>query len=251
MTKIKDIIAFTESFAPISSAAEFDNCGLLVGSADNDVRRVLMALDITSEIVKEAKEKGADLIISHHPVIFNPLKSLSSDSVPFLLAQYGISALCLHTNLDVAVDTGVNMCLAEALGLENTEAFAEEFIFVGTLSEKMSADALAQHIKTSLNAPFVTYTKGSKPIKKLALCSGAGSDMYESALSHGADAFLTGEAKHHEYLYAEEKDVPLIVAGHFSTEDVVITPLMNKLKAEFENIEFFKSEKSHNPFICV
>lgn len=251
MTKIKDIISFTETFAPLSSAADFDNSGLLVGSCGSDVSRVLIALDITRDIVTEAKEKGADLIISHHPVIFNPIKNLSEDSVPYLLAKLGINALCLHTNLDIAKDTGVNMCLADTLGLKNTELFPEEFLAIGTLPEEMSVENLSKHIKSTLNAPCVTYTKGTKPIRTLALCSGAGGDMYDNALNHGADAFLTGEAKHHEYLYAEEKEVPLIAAGHFSTEDVVIAPLMKKFKDKFPHIEFIKSEKSANPFTCI
>ena len=147
MTLINDILEFTESFAPSDSAASFDNVGLLVGSGTTSVSKALLALDITKEVVEEAAEIGAQLIISHHPVIFNPLKSMSKDSVPYMLAQNSLSALCLHTNLDIAWDTGVNLCLANTLGLENITFYEGEFLVSGKLKEEISAEDFAKLVK--------------------------------------------------------------------------------------------------------
>ncbi len=251
MTTIKDILNFTESFAPLCTAADFDNCGLLVGDSEQVVTKALVALDITKEVVNEAKEVGAQLIISHHPVIFNPIKALCADSIPYMLAESNISALCLHTNLDIAENCGVNVCLAEALKLSDCKLYAEEFVLTGKLLRAMSAKEFALYVKECLNAPCVAYTPSERVIETVAMCSGAGGDFYPLAKVKGADVFLTGEAKHHEYLDAAATDIPLVTAGHFHTEDVVVTPLRDKLSAEFSDVEFVKSECAKNPYLCV
>ena len=250
MTTVKDIFDFTEAFAPVSTAADFDNSGLLVGNKEQTVTKVLMALDITKDVVNEAVKKGTQLIISHHPVIFTPLKNLDRESVPYTLAKNDISALCLHTNLDIAQNCGVNVCLANALDLSDCKLYAEEFLLTGTLPRKMSVRSFALFIKEKLGATCVLYTESDKALETVALCSGAGGDFYSLAKEKGADVFLTGEAKHHEFLEAN-KDLPLITAGHFHTEDVVINPLKEKLANKFPEVEFIKSESCKNPYFCV
>ena len=121
MIKIKNIYEFIDSFAPFKDSMDFDNCGLLVGNINSEVNNVLVALDITNEVVEEAKKLGANLIISHHPVIFKPIKKIMSDSVVYNLIKNDIAAICAHTNLDMAEDTGVNTCLANALELKNLQ----------------------------------------------------------------------------------------------------------------------------------
>ena len=181
MTTVKKILNFTETFAPIMSAADFDNCGVLVGSVYTPVTKVLLALDITREVIEEAKEIGAELIISHHPVIFHPLKNLEKDSVPYLLANSDITALCLHTNLDIAKDCGVNVCLADALSLSDCELYGEEFLLTGKLPKSMSIKEFAEYVKKSLNSTSVLFTDSDREIKTVALCSGAGADFYHLA----------------------------------------------------------------------
>lgn len=247
MTTIKDIIEYTETFAPLDTAADFDNCGLLVGDSDTQIENVLIALDITPQVVKEAVERSAQLIISHHPVIFNPLKNLGTDSVPYLLAQCGIAALCLHTNLDRAEDDGVNICLAKALELENIRLYTEDFLCIGELSREMTTEEFAAFVKEKLFCSAVAFTKGDRRIKTVAVSSGAGSDEYHTAIALGADVFLTGEAKHHQYLEAEAKGVSLVTAGHFNTEDIAMIPLKEKLCAKFKDVKFICSETSHDP----
>lgn len=247
MTSIKDIMTFTESFAPLSSAAEFDNAGLLVGSASTSVKRAVLALDITKEVIDEAIMLEAQLIISHHPVFFNALKSISKDSLPYQLANNSLSALCLHTNLDVARDTGVNLCLAKALELESIALYDGEFLASGTLKTESTAEEFAEFAKKALNAQRVTCTLKDKKIKKIFMCSGAGGNEFLRAVSLGADAFITGEVRHHNYLESIHENVPLIVAGHFETEDVVIAPLAEKLKSAFPEVKFIKSKALTSP----
>ena len=119
MTTINDIVSYFETFAPKETAMDFDNVGLLVGDKKKVVTNVLVALDITSEVIDEAEKHGCELIMRHHPVIFSPIKRLSADSVPYLLASKGISALCMHTNLDLSEEFGVKTCLANAIGVKN------------------------------------------------------------------------------------------------------------------------------------
>lgn len=251
MTKIRDIVEFTEGFAPFDTAADFDNVGLLVGSENTEVKKALLALDITAEVVKEAASLGAELIISHHPVIFNPIKKMDSESVPYLLAQNCLSALCLHTNLDVSPIAGVNLCLANTLNLENITFYEGEFVVSGTLKEEMTAEDFAKFAKKALNAQLVTCTLKDKKVKKIFMCSGAGGSEFMRAVELGADCFITGEAHHHNYLESIHENVPLIVAGHFETEDIVINPLKEKLKKQFPEVEFVKSTALTSPLYFV
>ena len=136
--KLSSIINFAQQIAPFESAAEWDNVGLLVGSPDRAIDRVLLALDITPDVVREAHQKGARLIVSHHPVIFSPLHTLDPDQAEYLLAKYDVAALCLHTNLDRA-EQGVNTALGAALELKNTTLYPEDYLLVGEPAEPCSA----------------------------------------------------------------------------------------------------------------
>lgn len=246
MYKVSDIFNYTESFAPIETAAPWDNCGILVGDKNAYVTKALLCLDITNDVIQEAKEKGCELIISHHPVIFNPLKSVHKDSIVYNLIKADITTLCLHTNLDLALDTGVNVSLAKQLNLLELTPTDDGFLFIGKLSTPLSADAFAQHVKTALNCSGVRYTLG-RDVSTVAISSGAGSDGIELYEKYGFDAFATGELKHHHFLYAKEKDICAVEAGHFNTEDVVINPLIEKLSANYPDISFIKSTALTDP----
>ncbi len=218
MTTIQQILDFFESFAPLATAMDFDNCGLLVGDKDTPVSKVLVTLDITAEVVEEAKEKGCGLIISHHPVIFQPLRRMNSRSVPYLLAQAGIAAVCMHTNLDLSEKFGVNICLGQAAGLKEVHRAPEgECLFAGN-------------------------TEGRGTVRTVAVASGAGGSDIFAAAAIGADALITGEIKHHEINAANEYGIAVIDAGHFKSEDIVINPLIARLKEEFPSAEFTKCQ---------
>ena len=246
--KLNDILEYSRALAPFETAEEWDNVGLLVGSEDTEIDRVLLALDVTPAVVREAHEKSAALIISHHPVIFRPLSAICADSAEYLLIKYGIAALCLHTNLDRA-ENGVNTALGKALGLQDTELFPEQFLLVGETCREYTAAEFATHIKESLNAPSVRFTEGK--VSKIAISSGGGGEGVELALEHGCDAFVTGELKHHQYLYAAEHGIAAFDAGHFSTEDVVIPQLKAMLEQRFPDGEWLISESSRCPYKAV
>lgn len=246
--KIKNIVDYTKEIAPFETAAEWDNIGLLVGDENADVMRVLLALDITNEVVKEAREKGCGLIISHHPVIFDPLRALAPADPVYSLAKNDIAALCLHTNLDRA-ERGVNTALAEALGLKNITLYPDCYLAAGDTDREYGTDEYAALIKERLGAPSVRYTDGK--VSRVAVSSGGGGEGVELSAEYGFDAFVTGELKHHQYIAAIERGTAAFDAGHFSTEDVIIKPLADMLKERFSDTDFIISEKCRCPYKAV
>ena len=243
MTTIKDIINYFEDFAPISTAMDFDNVGLLVGDKDTEVTKVLVTLDITSKVVLEAEKLGCELIISHHPVIFSPIKKLGTKDVPYMLISKGISALCMHTNLDLGEQFGVNICLANALGVNNpVKSELGECLFIGELENETDMTDFVQKAKNALDCNGLRYTDNKKTVKKIAVSSGSGGCEIFNAVSEGADVLVVGEIKHHEINFANEAGINIIDAGHFKSEDIVISPLIKRLSAQFSDIIFTKSK---------
>ncbi len=243
MTKIKDILNYFETFAPLDTAMDFDNCGLIVGGKDAEVTKALVALDITPDVVREAESSGCELIISHHPVIFNPVKKLSPSSVPYLLAQTGIAAVCMHTNLDLGEEFGVNRCLAEAVGIiAPVKSERGECLMTGRLEKPLSAAEFAAAVKNALSCDGLRYTDCGKMIETAAVACGAGGSDIFAAAEEGADVLVTGEIKHHEINAANEAGVAVVDAGHFKSEDIVILPLIKRLRAQFPEITFTKSK---------
>lgn len=250
MATTTEILKFIDSFAPISTQCEWDNSGLLVNAQNDDIKKVLLCLDITKAVVEEAVKIGAQLIISHHPIIFSPIKRIDCDSTIATLVKNDISAICMHTNLDIAEDCGVNTELAKALELKNTVLYQDDFLCVGELEEEMSCDDFASYVKSRLNCRGVKYTK-SGAIKTVGVSSGGGGEAVFLNGKYRFDALITGEMKHHLFLYAQENDVCAVEAGHFSTEDVVVNPLKLKLSDKFPEVEFIKSESLIDPvYFC-
>lgn len=243
MATVNDILEFFEEFAPVGTAMEFDNVGLLVGDNNQYVRRVLVSLDITPDVVYEAERLECELIISHHPVIFQPLKKLIKGTAPYLLAQKGISAVCMHTNLDLSESFGVNICLAKAIGVNNpVKSGKGECLFVGMLDNEMNADELAERVKFVLDCKGLRYTTANNRINKVAVCSGSGGSEIYTARAENCDALVTGEIKHHELNAANDLGITVVDAGHFKSENIVIRPLIKKLSERFGDIIFTKSK---------
>lgn len=246
MTTINDIIEFTETFAPLDTAMSFDNCGLLVGDKDTTAEAVLVCLDITPDVVSEAEDLRANLIISHHPVIFNGIKQLSQSDVPYLLAQKGISALCLHTNLDLSEKFGVNTCLAEKLELNNMRFFMdgekEICLAAGDLKTPLNERQFAEFVKLKLGCKGVRFTEIGNTVSRVAVSSGAGGSEIYNALNTGAQVLVTGEIKHNQILDACRMGLSVVDAGHFKTENVVIKPLTEKLNRRFDGVNFYESK---------
>ncbi len=246
MNTIKEILDFTETFAPLNTAMDFDNAGLLIGNENTSVSKVIVCLDITKQVVEEASEKNAQLIISHHPVIFNGLKHISQNDIPYLLIQNSLSALCLHTNLDLSTEFGVNTCLANALELENIQYFMDKdkeiCLALGELKKPLSEVDFANLVKDKLKCKGLRYTELKKTVKNVAVSSGAGGSEIYFAKSKGADVLVTGEIKHNQILDANNMKLSIVDAGHFKTENVVISPLVKKLSEKFSETDFEVSD---------
>lgn len=240
MAKVKDFYGYLNSIAPFETQEDWDNSGMLVGDMNAEVKKAAVVLDITHEEIKKAKAIGADLIISHHPVIFNPIKSVTKGSVPYELVASSINALCCHTPLDIA-DGGTNDILAELLGINVTRA-DDPILRLGTV-EPTTAQELAGKIANTLNTK-VRYADAGKTIKKIAICTGAGCSLIEAAGE--IDAFITGDASHHNFLDCVQAGITLIAAGHYETEIIVVPVLVKKLQAQFPDIEIIDI-KQENP----
>lgn len=234
---VYDFYDFLDERYDFSSALEFDNVGLLVGDGREKVTGVLVCLDCTDEAISEAVKLGANLIVTHHPVIFDPLKAVTEQSLVYRLIRNGISVISAHTNLDQA-DGGVNDALAEAIGLENIERIADSEGFsyrIGELSEPTTSDELAKSVGERLGLP-VKYVGNASFVKRVAVCGGAGGNMLADVLATGVDAYVTSDIKHNVFLDAHAEGLTLIDAGHFNTEDTVIEKLTAELLAKFPEL---------------
>ena len=243
--KVKEIYSFLDKIAPFNTAAEWDNCGLSVGSLDTEVTKILVALDVTADVIKEAKDMGAELVLTHHPLIFNPVSSVPCDSLVYKAVESGITFVSSHTCLDVS-PVGVNACLGEKTGVKNlTRLHGESFLFMGEVEEQTSK-SFAESVKSALGGA-VTCTLSHKTVKRVAICSGAGGDLIAEASQAGADVLLTGEAKHHEYLLSVQLGVSLVVAGHYETENIICQHLCDLLTDEFKDEIQVQVSKTPSP----
>ncbi|HBL40471.1 MAG TPA: Nif3-like dinuclear metal center hexameric protein, partial [Ruminococcaceae bacterium] len=223
MTTVQDIYDFLNSIAPFDTQESWDNSGFSVGSSSQEVTVAALALDITPQTVRMAQQAGAQLLISHHPVIFHPVKSVKKNDPVFELVASSISAVCAHTNLDAA-QGGVNDVLAQLLGLENIRVLpiesSERLLRCGTLPEEMTAEAFGEQVQKVLGSP-TAVADGGKPIRTVAVCGGAGGDFI-GEVAGLADAYVTGEIAHHEFLQASQRGLTAVAAGHFETENPVV-----------------------------
>ena len=255
MTTVQQVYEAMQHIAPLELAEHWDNPGLLV-DCGGPVHRVLVALDITPEVVAEAASRQCEVIVSHHPVIFDPLKKIGPQDVAFRLVQAGISAVCMHTNLDAA-EGGVNEVLAGIFGMKDMEVFAEGCGRVGEI-EPISVPELARKAQKELaarcNAPEngpavqVKFADAGKPVKRLAVISGAGGSLFADAIAMGADCLLTGEANHHHAIDAKRLGLSLIAAGHYATEFPVTAAVAEKLRTAFPELEVLVSEDARDPY---
>ncbi len=239
MICVQDIYDYLNEIAPFAQQEGWDNSGLLVGSAAQQVDTIAVVLDITPEAIRLAQQAGAQLFVSHHPVIFHAQKSFFAQEPAYLLARAGMSAICAHTSLDVA-QGGVNDVLAAALGLCDVEPVPSQegapLLRIGRV-EPMGAPALAGLVSRRLHAAVrMVSPEPEKPITRVAVCGGAGADLAAQALHAGADAYVTGDASHHEFLDARQMGLTLLAAGHYETENPVADMLAHKLAGRFPSI---------------
>lgn len=261
MATVKEIFDHLDGLAPFSLQMSFDNAGFLVGRGDRAVTKVLVALDITEEVVREAAASGAELVVSHHPVIFHPARSVT-DQDPvgrklLALAEHGIAAVCAHTNLD-AVAGGVNDALALRLGLGEIGQLHQDGVDakgapygigrVGVLEPAQGSRAFAAFVKERLGSNGVRFVDAGRRVHKVAVGGGSCSDMMGDALALGCDTFVTADVKYDGFLDAKARGLNLIDAGHFPTENVVCPVLAGWLEKGFPELEIILSHCHHEVF---
>lgn len=268
MLSCQVIMNALDRIAPRRLAEDWDNPGLLVGSFSQKVSRLMIALDVDDAVVDEAIERKADMIIAHHPAIFRGMKQLRTD-LPLgrrlaKLVTHRIAAAAAHTNLDIARG-GVNDVLAAHLGLEKLSAFVvtgetdgdtESLGRIGTLPAPVSIEDFASHVKTSLNVSHVRLAAvPDRPVRRVAVCGGAGAEFIDRAVLRGADVYVTGDVKYHDAQRAVEQGMHIVDAGHFGTEFPVVSVLAEHLRAELENergeIEIFITNRQQDVFQVV
>lgn len=242
MTNVREIEAFLYGWAPRDLAMEWDNVGLLVGDGGAEVHRILVALDITEAVVTEAIETGADLIVAHHPLMncaWHKVQHVTAEDAQgrtiTALLRNGISAICMHTNLDAA-EGGVNDALAEKLGLSDLEMLTEEKIGrIGTLKCEKPLVEFLQDVVKYLGCNGLRYTDCGRSVHRVAVGGGACGDYIHQALAKGCDTFVTSDLSYHEFL--DTKALNLIDAGHFPTENVICERVVARLRAAFPQLK--------------
>ncbi len=239
--KVFDIYEKIDWYFPFLTACDFDNVGILVGDKNATVKKAVVALDCTCDVVDFAIKNGAEAIVTHHPIIFNPIKSVTAESVVHKLIKHGISVISAHTNLDTGTN-GVNDCLCKKIGVKVTKSLMIDgfFIRAGELARESGADELALRCRDTLLTNGIRYTKGKEPIKNVAVCSGSGSSLLSDVMKSGADAFVTGELKYSDFIAAKNAGFTVVECGHFESEDIVVAPLAALLKRELPEIEFIE-----------
>lgn len=255
--RVSDILEYINVISPLSLAESYDNVGLLVGGGENEVAGIASCLDITNKVVDEAVAKGANLIVSHHPVIFHGLKSIPSESPVYRMIANGIGAICIHTNFDIT-EGGVNDALLELLGfassgvVEPIHANGLGFGAVCDLELGFTPKALAEHCKNVLYAEDVRYCGSSEiEIKRVAVVCGSGGSILNLAREKGCQAMITGDVKHNVWIEANNIGMALIDAGHYGTEKCASHRIAALLSRSFPDIPVFACETEEYPFMCV
>lgn len=235
MTTAQDILNFVENIAPVTLKMDWDNVGLLCGRSDKEVRTVLVALDPFPHVCDEAMEVSADLLVTHHPLIFEPLKSVTDQttigqSIQKLITN-DITAINAHTNLDCA-EGGVNDTLAQLLELTDVSLIGSEHLLrAGQFTSTLPA--FLEHVKTKLGCEGLRYVNGGKPVCKVAVGGGSCGSALPEVIEAGCDTFVTADVKYNQFWDAKAFGINLIDAGHFQTENPVCAVLSEKIQAAF------------------
>ena len=260
MVKLQDVMQAMERIAPRRLAEEWDNPGLLVGSPHDEVRKILVALDVREETVERAIEDGCDLIVAHHPLIFRGLKAVRTDNVIgrkiARLIKADIAVFAAHTNLDSAAG-GVNDVLAERLELKEVVPLAEGAADgepglgrIGSLDAEVSLDDFAACVKEKLGLSSMRIVRaGGRGISRVALCGGSGAEFVGRAAAKGADVYVTGDVKYHDAERAIGLGIHVLDAGHFATEQPIVARLAERLEKELgDGVEVVAETKSSDFF---
>ena len=245
--KIKELINILEDIAPTNLAMPDDVIGLLLGNEENEIQKILVCMDITSETIDYAIKKNVNFIISHHPFIFYPIKNLNfknyeSRNIANLIKN-NISVYSMHTNLDCA-NGGINDCLAKAIELSNIEYLTplESMPMLGRVGciESMQPTKFIEIIREKVNPNLRHNNFLKKDIQRVCVCGGAGMFLFDNVITLKADAFITSDIKYHQFIMAKEQEILLIDAGHFETEIFGVKALYKKISKVFKDTIFYE-----------
>lgn len=254
---INDIILHLESIAPPAYQETYDNAGLITGAADWECKGALICLDATEEVVWEAIQKGYNLVIAHHPIVFTGLKKINGknyvERAVIKAIKHDIAIYAIHTNLDNVIQ-GVNGRMADRLGLADRRILSPKQDsggvgsgLIGELETPLEEAAFLKKLKEQFHLPLIRHTALlNRPVKRVALCGGAGSFLVARALAAGANVFITGDMKYHEFFDADGR---LLIAdiGHYESEQFTIDLLYDILQEKFPTFAVLKTEVSTNP----
>lgn len=248
MVTVNDIIQYMETLAPRALKMDWDNVGLNCGSRTAPVTRILVALDPFEHVCQEAADWGANLLVTHHPLIFRPWPTVTDDAAItrglMTLVRHNISHFCAHTNLDCA-EGGINDVLAATLGLENVSIVEQDkhgMLRCGEVAQQDLTTFLTA-VKENLHCDGLRYCDGGKPVRRVAVGGGGCAGGLFDAIQAGCDTFVTSDVKYNEFWDAYEQGLNLIDAGHFCTENPIVAVLAAKLQAQFPEIQVKISEK--------
>ena len=260
--KIKEVLSALERFAPLPLQESWDNAGLQIGLTEAEVSGALLCLDVTEDVIDEARSKGCNLVVSHHPLLFRGLKQLSDATqvqrTVWKAVREGVAVVSMHTNLDNAPG-GVNFRIAEHLGLQNVQFFASKSVdgmecgsgVVGELPQPMAARDFVEHVKQRMQASSAMCNELlQRPVKKVAICGGAGVFLLDEALRCGADAFITGEMHYHQY-FGYGQQVQICVIGHYESEHFTAELLRDIIAEACPDVRTEVAETNTNPIVYL
>jgi len=245
--KIKELVNVLENIAPKNLAMPDDVIGLLLGDEENEIQKILVCMDITSETIDYAIKKNVNFIVSHHPFIFYPIKNLNfknyeSRNIANLIKN-NISVYSMHTNLDCA-NGGINDCLAKIIDLSNIEYLTplEGVPALGRIGciDSMQPIQFIELIREKVNPNLRHNNFFKKDIQKVCVCGGAGMSLFDNVIMTKTDAFVTSDVKHHQFIMAKEHEILLIDAGHFETEIFGVKTLCKKISKVFKDTVFYE-----------
>ena len=251
--KVKDIIAAIENFAPLSLQEEWDNSGLCIGSEDDEVTSVIVGLDCTPELVDEAIACGADMIVTHHPLIFSGLKRISPDDfvgkMVMKVVKAGISVYAAHTTADKVAD-GVSGAMAVRLGLENVQILDEDgdgtgLGVVGNLPQPMTAQEMVELVRTRFALETVRTSRPlDSMITRVAMCGGSGSSLIGAAKASGAQLYISGDISYHNFFTQDE--FMIMDIGHYESEIEIVDILFSLIKKKFPTFAVRITQNMHS-----
>ena len=260
--KIKEVLSALERFAPLPLQESWDNAGLQVGLTETEVSGALLCLDVNEKVVDEAIRKGCNLVVSHHPLLFRGLKTVSDltdvQRTVMKAIREGICVVSMHTNMDNA-QGGVNFKMAEKLGLREVQFLAPKSVdgvesgsgILGELPEKMVSDEFVQAVKKAFGVECAMCNELlRRPIRIVALCGGAGDFLLDDALKAGADAFITGEMHYHQY-FGYEQQIQICVIGHYQSEQYTAEIFRDIIESECPGVKNCIADTCTNPILYI